>query len=583
MNMNNSDPKPAGYGPTDAAEVEAITIFRSSLDPKVIKADIKERDKYPNIDGYLELVDSEGFPMGKLEVQVRKIPDGHVKYQCPKELFVYAGRTTLPVILACVDTKNKKVFWKHIKEEDFPSDTGQSSVNISFDLEHMQITSDRKYYTRWLTIIRDYSQRIQNYTLLRSLSLNIIALPPTRSEEVTKIQEFLDELNGLLDGEYACVKHIRFPCVWKIGFGLSFWSKDSIAYWLYAIEKGENKPLISDIPPGTDMFAFPNTGFLGHHGPNDLIVNPKLAARHYVYDNFRELIKHQAFSIRHPLLCSEYLFSYIDAHLYYLGLKHSDVYQIEELQKAFYDYLPRWCDIAIKSLTFYPPHLGHADPGIIHMMLPRDVSKEVDEAVKNKTQIRPVTIGSSRVSYRILFDLLEYCRVSGLQKIERIYKPRTSNLGRMIWDGYKEEDAFYNFKIVYENFEKVYSEFLKLNGLNDSALALFKEQELLVCKYAHPNPPLKDYPCQNIYQLIPDCGHCSIPRVVVLPPNDNSFTYTKPLKGKCEAKLGNEKFALKSYSVGIADFLFQDNPILNLVYRTLCDRLESAVKALGKL
>jgi hypothetical protein len=68
--------RPAGYSSTDAAEVEAINVLRAALDPTRIKADLKERDKHPNTDGYLELVDDHGIPVGKLEVQVRKIPAG---------------------------------------------------------------------------------------------------------------------------------------------------------------------------------------------------------------------------------------------------------------------------------------------------------------------------------------------------------------------------------------------------------------------------------------------------------------------------------------------------------------------------
>lgn len=78
-----SPPKPAGYPSTDAAEIEALNVLRMALDPVRVKADLKERDKHPNIDGYVELVDEDIKPVGKLEVQVRKIPEGVTKYQCP--------------------------------------------------------------------------------------------------------------------------------------------------------------------------------------------------------------------------------------------------------------------------------------------------------------------------------------------------------------------------------------------------------------------------------------------------------------------------------------------------------------------
>jgi len=488
----------------------------------------------------------------------------------------------LPVILVCVDTGNKKVYWRHIRKEDFPFKTGQASVKIEFDPEYSQITPDKKYYSQWLTIIQDYSERVQKYHLLRSLSANITALPPSRSSEVEKIQEFLDELNGLLDGDYECIKRIKFPAVWKIGFGLSSWSDDAITYWLYSIDKGENKPLISAVTPGGEM-RFPDHGFYGHYGPNELAAAPKAAAQGYVYESLKEMIKHQTLSIRHPLLCREYLFSYIDSHSYCLGLKHSDEYTIGELKRAFYDYLPRWCDIGIKSLTFYPSHLGHADPGIIRMMLAKDIGGDVEEAIQKKQPISAMTIGSSRFSYRLLFDLLDYCRINGIQKIERVYKQRTIHKGRMIWDGYSEADAQYNFNLVYQNLEGVYQEFLKINGLKEPILQLFGEREGLVCKYVHSTGnPMRDFPSVQTYRITLSSSWTGNHVIVVLP-KDETFNFDDSKSGNWYLKLGANNFPVTEYSGGMGDYLFHDNPLLNLIYRKLMDKTEANLKKVKKI
>jgi hypothetical protein len=104
--------KPTAYSRTDAPEQEAVTTFLSLIDAKCVKADIRVRDKVPNVDGTLELVDPSGVPIGKLDVQVRKIPDGTTKYSCPAELVGYSEVSTLPVLLVCVDTLHKKAYWK---------------------------------------------------------------------------------------------------------------------------------------------------------------------------------------------------------------------------------------------------------------------------------------------------------------------------------------------------------------------------------------------------------------------------------------------------------------------------------------
>ena len=38
-----------------------------------IKTDIKKLDKFPNIDGYIELTDKEGNIQGKLEIQIKRV------------------------------------------------------------------------------------------------------------------------------------------------------------------------------------------------------------------------------------------------------------------------------------------------------------------------------------------------------------------------------------------------------------------------------------------------------------------------------------------------------------------------------
>ena len=102
--------KPTPYSNTDAAEENAVVIFRSLLDPKRVKADIRTRDKYPNVDGTIELVDQENRPFGKFDIQVKKIGDGKNSYSCPATLVGYSEVSTLPVLLICTDVSLSKVY-----------------------------------------------------------------------------------------------------------------------------------------------------------------------------------------------------------------------------------------------------------------------------------------------------------------------------------------------------------------------------------------------------------------------------------------------------------------------------------------
>lgn len=154
--------KPAPYSNTDTAEREAITCFKNLLDLNRIKPDIKSGDKIPNVDGYLELVDSKNRPTGKVEVQVKKIPKGVKKYSCPTSLFAYSRATTLPVILVCVDTKNKVAYWKEINTYMAGYKEYQKTFTIHFD-DSDSVDGKKKYIQRWKDMCSEFQRRIAEY------------------------------------------------------------------------------------------------------------------------------------------------------------------------------------------------------------------------------------------------------------------------------------------------------------------------------------------------------------------------------------------------------------------------------------
>jgi len=81
------------YPKTDSDEVKAITIFKDTIDLKLVKANIEERSTTPNFDGFVELVEESGKPVGKLDVQMKKILDGQMNHSCESELVPYSETT----------------------------------------------------------------------------------------------------------------------------------------------------------------------------------------------------------------------------------------------------------------------------------------------------------------------------------------------------------------------------------------------------------------------------------------------------------------------------------------------------------
>jgi len=157
---------PASYPANDAAEKDAINLFECLVDSNYIKTDIKSRDKHPNIDGSVEIVRKEEdryIPIGKFDIQIRKIPGGATKYSCPSSLVGYSKVTLLPLLLICADTDEKRVFWKHVTVDMPEFKENQDKFTIKFDPAVDVIDKNLTYMSRWTEIVESYQQQRASY------------------------------------------------------------------------------------------------------------------------------------------------------------------------------------------------------------------------------------------------------------------------------------------------------------------------------------------------------------------------------------------------------------------------------------
>jgi len=151
--------KPAPYSHTDTAEREAIATLKYFIDQQFIKSEIRECDKTPNRDGTLELVDQDEMPIGKLEVQIKKIPKGATTYSCPSSLIGYSRVCGLPFLLICVDTAIQKIFWKPITHMMPEFKDGQNSFTIHFSDPSDTVDTNKNYIYKWINLIGEHNNR----------------------------------------------------------------------------------------------------------------------------------------------------------------------------------------------------------------------------------------------------------------------------------------------------------------------------------------------------------------------------------------------------------------------------------------
>lgn len=138
---------------------ESISLIRHILAKhKRIMPYIDSQDKWPNIDGYLEVQDENKRLLGKIEVQIKTLPKQHnLKFECPMKFIHYCSNVaTLPVLLLLVDNFAEKVYWININEE-FISQLTYTSIQkhktISLKEEQYFDKNTKKYINCWEQIV----------------------------------------------------------------------------------------------------------------------------------------------------------------------------------------------------------------------------------------------------------------------------------------------------------------------------------------------------------------------------------------------------------------------------------------------
>ena len=181
-------PKP--YSPTDTDEQEARVVFESILDLKSVRSNIRDGDKNPNDDGYVELKENN-VPCGRLLAQLKKIPSGATKISCNGAYVAFSEQASLPFILVCVDTALKKVYWRHITSE-LQIKPNKNSVTLHFSSSD-EINNGGEYLKKWKALVADYRERVRNYHPVKK-----------QLEAITQVSE-----SALFSGTFSTTEEIE--------------------------------------------------------------------------------------------------------------------------------------------------------------------------------------------------------------------------------------------------------------------------------------------------------------------------------------------------------------------------------------
>jgi hypothetical protein len=567
--------KPNSYSKTDKAENEAILLFKTVINNDFVKTDIKERDKYPNVDGTIELVDTEIRPIGKFDVQIRKIPQNSIKYSCPTSLVEYGKVSTLPILLICCDVENKIAYWKHIRVSMPEYKEDQESFTIKFN-EMDRIDDNEIYINRWKGILVDYKQRISDFPKLESKCIelvnaldNNISLSKITKKDKTYFQDYIDTINTLLDKDIACIKELFFPDIWKLGVGIHECSEERMAYMLYKIEKGETLPLITavDIDPlkllkNRESNAF-SAHFMYRRCTSDAIKN----ATEFIGDYLKEAFTKRLFAVHGTYLSIETLFSFLNQYHKIFGLEESLKYKMADIEKGYYVFFPKACTAYVYGVRDFVSEI-HIDVEQLnyfctthHSFLPWKINNNVRWVFSSRRHL-----------LRNIRDSIEYLNSNSIHEIEYPLRPtdfRDTLSTPWIWSGYERPTEIHNVSTVLKASLHEYETFVKGNRLV-LANSPYLDRKTAIVFYYKPTsgkdfqqgPALTEYHFDNEDNVLP--------KLTVITDKQSHVKFGETLKHLNKRQI--------SFSGELVSFLFLKMPFTNMIYNMLGKDLERHYK-----
>src|SRR3989344_6035450 len=112
------------HSQNDFTDKESVSLIENTLaHHKRVMSKLYSSDKWPNIDGHIEVQDVNNILVGRSYVQVKTLPVNHnLKFACPVSFF--SSCELEPCFLFGVDNQNGRVYWLYfdahvIKEIDF--------------------------------------------------------------------------------------------------------------------------------------------------------------------------------------------------------------------------------------------------------------------------------------------------------------------------------------------------------------------------------------------------------------------------------------------------------------------------------
>lgn len=538
-------------------EQSSVAFIEDLLRGTSAKTHLTVNDRTADIDGTIDLLDSESRVIGKITVQVKTVEPSDEKkfrYPCPTSLFGYAQRiASESVLLLAVDHTSKIVLWKHLSRsliQQNQDKCNQKTITLHFD-ENERLSDDNITATiySWKTIFQSGIISISKYSRLSEendkFRKQILALDSPvinlSKKYIKQVQVFIDSYNKLLDNEFFFIKKTMFPNCWKRGIGLHTFEENRLEYALYSIKNGESSPQLKQLPDGffiNNRFDFASMSCC----ENEMNENPCKFALSRIKANVNDFIEQK------------------------LVIPSDDDFILE--------YVRDFTHSTINSLRLDRRLLENTDSFI--------------SFIRSKYFIKgkPATVVSSsnnKVDIGLLYDCLSYLYDRGYNSVKDVYPARGHycNSG-LVSDWFSSDLAQAKLETVIKKVYKTYNSFIYQNFpllIND--LDFFKDFDTLVLEmeYTQSEMPI------IMYYKLKSNNISNVKNILFTPVNESFICKENGTKSKSDIfknptlKYKGVEYTIKG--IGGVDYqavLFNRFNLIETFYKVLNLRIQEYFK-----
>jgi len=474
-----------------------------------VMPNINSHDTWPDIDGSIDINDKSGNIVSVINVQVKTFSsnDHNYKYNCPTSLLAYC-RDTAPCMLLVVDSINNKVYWLYIdrnKAIKLLGDKKTKTRTIQLNKNKYFSESNVLYIDEWIGIAKTNQYRYQTrdelenrYRILLERSNPAIGKV---QDSYKKIHEFLDCYNYEMRTYFSIINNRYFKDAWKIGIALLDETESSLGYILYPISNDKNDIQVKEVNfKNYDKYKEGGYGAHVYPATNPLRKNPINFSREIIKSQLNGLIKKKNFNNMVDLyIAREYIFAFVDKFRIQMGLSEKDVYATNEIEKAFYIYLPLWLQeshriMFEKDRNNFKERLSkgfirYFDPEVISELHEEEITEISNIVNATKRKLTPnFYMGNDRFPFETVVEFIGYLKNAKVKKINRLYKKpdysRFKKYGGWKYNAFSKKDTESNLKMLFNNIENVYSNFIKINFPKlVSEFKLFNDAKLITLSY----------------------------------------------------------------------------------------------------